>query len=301
MRSCRFRRLLILLTLSRAILFSWALSAPCPQVPPPPRHSRRVLLQTLFQSSIPTSVATFAFLADCDPSRAEDDVVVVPATSAPRLSFETTAYGRQEYTNSITASRDTNLSPAEAYDVIRQKIPDNTNTSNGAVRRALDLGSGAGLSTAILCNEKGYTITDAVDWSRTAWDSSVTRQPNGVHFYEMDDSAFFEYALQKQQPQQLPKYDVIVYNFACNYDKAVYAATTFLTCDNPNAVLLAPVNDRRDYWYKQTYVLLNCRGDLIWKSDPEVGAWSVQFQPDVTSDTCQGIWCPPYNGFVKKR
>ena len=213
MRSCRFRRLLILLTLSRAILLSWALSAPypsldtsnistTPQVPPPP-HDRRVVLQTLFHSCIPTSVATFAFLADCDPSRAEDDVDVVPATSSPRLSFETTAYGRQEYTNSITASRDTNLSPAEAYDVIRQKIPDNTNTSNGAVRRALDLGSGAGLSTAILCNEKGYTITDAVDWSRTAWDSSVTRQPNGVHFYEMDDSAFFEYALQQQQ---LPKY-----------------------------------------------------------------------------------------------
>ena len=254
-----------------------------------PLHDRRVALQKLqFHCLIPTATAA---------------TLLIPASSqgSPLLMFETTAYGRQEYTNSITASRDTNLSPAEAYDVIRQKIPPNKNDNPNF--RALDLGAGAGLSTAILCNEKGYIATDAVDWSRTAWDDSVKRQPNTIQFYEMDDSAFFEYALQKQQqqqqqqPQTMLKYDVIVYNFACNFDKAVFAATTFLNCGNPESVLLAPVNDRSDYWYKQTYVLLDCRGNVVWKSDPEVGAWSIQFQPDVTAPSCVGIWCGGFNGY----
>jgi len=222
-----------------------------------------------------------------------------PAAATATPLFETTAYGRQEYTNSITASRDTNLSPAEAYDVIRQRIPSSTlnNNNNNNNGRALDLGAGAGLSTAVLFREKGYHTIDAVDWSRTAWDESVTQQPVTVQFYEMDDASFYEYALQQQQQQNQQsqfKYDAIVYNFACNVDKAVYAATNFL---NANGVLLAPVNDRRDYWYKQSYVLLDCTGQVVWKSDPEVGAWSVQFQPDVTSPNCTGIWCGGFNGY----
>jgi len=164
------------------------------------------------------------------------------------------------------------------------------------------LGAGAGLSTAVLYQEKGYTThLDAVDWSRTAWDASVTAQPDAVRFFEMDDSAFFEYALTQQQQQHLKepiKYDVIVYNFACNLDKAVYVAQTFLT---DSGVLLAPVNERTDYWYKQTYLLLDKTGAVVWKSDPEVGAWSVQFQPDVTSPTCTGIWCGGFNGYSSSR
>lgn len=41
------------------------------------------------------------------------------------------------------------------------------------------------------------------------------------------------------------------------------------------------------------------KGNVLWTLD-DVGAWNVQFQPDVTQDTCQGIWCPQYNGFKKK-
>ena len=40
-------------------------------------------------------------------------------------------------------------------------------------------------------------------------------------------------------------------------------------------------------------------GNIVWKSAQEVGAWSVQFQPDVTSPTCTGIWCGGFNGFLK--
>ena len=254
-------------------------------------QDRRAALQNLqFHCFLPATTAAILF-----PDSSQGSSL---------LLFETTAYGRQEYTNSITASRDTNLSPAEAYDVIRQKIPPNKTYNSNF--RALDLGAGAGLSTAILCNEKGYVVTDAVDWSRTAWDDSVTRQPSTIQFYEMDDSAFFEHLHRQQQQQQqpprpLPKYDVIVYNFACNFDKAVYAATTFLNSENPDSILLAPVNDRSDYWYKQTYVLLDCRGNIVWKSDPEVGAWSVQFQPDVTAPSCVGIWCGGFNGYQSNK
>lgn len=270
------RRGLLILIYALSMLPGWSISVAL--------QDRRVALQKLqFHCLIPIATAATLFPASSQGSTL--------------LLFETTAYGRQEYTNSITASRDTNLSPAEAYDVIRQKIPPNKNGNPNL--RALDLGAGAGLSTAILCNEKGYSVTDAVDWSRTAWDDSVTRQPKTIQFYEMDDSAFFEYALQQQQqqPRTLLKYDVIVYNFACNFDKAVFAATTFLNSENPNSVLLAPVNDRSDYWYKQTYVLLDCRGNIVWKSDPEVGAWSIQFQPDVTAPSCVGIWCGGFNGY----
>jgi hypothetical protein len=67
-----------------------------------------------------------------------------------------------------------------------------------------------------------------------------------------------------------------------------------LTADG---ILLAPINDKADYWYKQSYYLLDHQGKIQWKSQPEVGAWSVQFQPDVTSDTCTGIWCGGFNSF----
>ena len=197
-------------------------------------------------------------------------------------NFVTSAYGKQEYTNSITASRDTNLSPAEAYDVIRQRIPPASSDES----RALDLGAGAGLSTAVLFLEKHYRSIDAVDWSATAWEESVQQQPETVRFQALDDDRFFRTCT--------AKYDAIVYNFAVNPDKALRVARQFLT---DTGVLLAPCNDRTDYWYKQSYVVLNREGNVLWKSDQEVGAWSVQFQPDVTSPNCTGPWCQGFNGY----
>jgi hypothetical protein len=142
----------------------------------------------------------------------------------------------------------------------------------------------------------------------------------------MDDTSFFETVLLPLRRQQQTQskttasastdernrghdsaaaaasyYDVIVYNFAVNMDKAVYAATTFLGPTRGNSRLLAPVNDRTDYWEKQRYVLLDQRGEIVWQSPPEVGAWSIQFQPDVTSPRCTGIWCGAHNGFFEQR
>lgn len=199
--------------------------------------------------------------------------------------LKTNAIGREEYTNSITASRDTNISPREAYDVLREHIPA---TRNGGY--AVDLGAGAGLSTSVLYNEKGYTRVAAVDWSRTAWDDNVSEQPEEVSFFESDDATFF-----LQQVDQ--KFDCIVYNFAINKAKAEKTARSFLAS---SGVLLAPCNDRADYWYKQSYLLLDSQGRVLWKSEPDVGAWAIQFQPDVTSKTCTGIWCGGINGFQQQ-
>jgi hypothetical protein len=221
-------------------------------------------------------------------------VVAVAANAQEELiPFRSKAFGQEEYTNSITASRDTNLSPAEAYDTIRQHIPSFAGKNGG---RALDLGAGAGLSTQLLW-DAGYTTIDAVDWSAEAWESSVQSQPDSVRFYELSDQEFFD-SLSRTIPTTTQRYDCIVYNFAVNPDKATQVAQRYL---QPSGRLLAPVNDRRDYWYKQTYWLLDAQGQLVWKSAQEVGAWSVQFQPDVTSPTCTGIWCGSFNGFEQQK
>ena len=216
------------------------------------------------------------------------------ATTGTTAPFQTSAFGQQEYTNSITASRDTNLSPAEAYDVLKQRIPRGDTT-----KRALDLGAGAGLSTQVLY-QAGYTNIDAVDWSKDAWDASVLQQPESVQFYELADQDFLDQKRKAEEDDPSSGYyNVIVYNFAINPEKAVAVAQQFLS--KQDGLLLAPCNDRRDYWYKQSYLLLNAKGNVVWKSAPEVGAWSVQFQPDVTSPTCTGIWCGSFNGFDQKR
>jgi SAM-dependent methyltransferase len=206
------------------------------------------------------------------------------------VAFRTKAVGQEEYTNAITASRDTNISPKEAYDTLLRKIPRASTTR----ARALDLGAGAGLSTQLLY-QLGYHTIDAVDWSGEAWNNYVESCPPTCHFYEMADAPFFRLA----QESAFPKYDIIVYNFAVNPQKAVQVAKKLLV--PATGLLLAPVNDRADYWYKQTYWLIDASGEIVYKSSPEVGAWSVQFQPDVTAETCTGIWCGGFNGFSNKQ
>ena len=130
-------------------------------------------------------------------------------------------------------------------------------------------------------------MIDAVDWSGDAWESNVLQQPASVQFFQYDDERFL------QQPSSR-RYDIILYNFAINAAKATKVAQNYLTSEG---ILLAPVNDKADYWYKQTYYKLNAQGQVLYKSNPDVGAWSVQFQPDVTADSCTGIWCGSFNGF----
>lgn len=196
--------------------------------------------------------------------------------------------------------------------MIQQRIPvasslRSSSSSTSAKKKdddlvvVVDVGAGAGVSTALLWR-KGYRNIRAVDWSDTAWQESVSQQqqaiPETVQFFAMDDEAFFQKQGQKEQ-----KYDVIVYNFAINFEKAVSVARQHLvSSDNNNnqssSLLLAPVNEKVDYWYKQRYVVLNSRGEVVWQSDDSIGAWSIQFQPDVTASSCTAsIWCGPWNGY----
>jgi SAM-dependent methyltransferase len=205
--------------------------------------------------------------------------------------FLSAAFPKRELTNSIIASRDTNISPMEVYDVLRAKLNPN---SKGKEARALDVGAGAGVSTQVFYEQLGYTNIDAVDWSGSAWEANVVEGgycPPSVNFYELDDERFYNVWKEKQ----LPKYDIIAFNFGVNKDKALFFCKNLL---EPNGLLLAPINTQKDYWLKQTYQLLDASGNATWSAN-DVGAWAVQFQPDVTAETCQGIWCAPFNGFVK--
>jgi len=160
----------------------------------------------------------------------------------------------------------------------------------------LDVGAGAGVSTQVIW-ELGYREIDAVDWSGDAWRKNVVEGgycPPSVKFYEADDERRF---VEEWKQRQLEKYDIIAFNFAVNQNKALSFCRNLL---KPDGLLLAPINTQQDYWLKQTYQLLDAQGNVIWSAN-DVGAWSVQFQPDVTQDTCQGVWCAPFNGFQKMR
>jgi hypothetical protein len=70
--------------------------------------------------------------------------------------FRSAAYSLKEYTNSIVASRDTNVSPLEVYETLLQKLKPAVRTNtNGVLRRALDVGAGAGVSTQVMW-DMGY-------------------------------------------------------------------------------------------------------------------------------------------------
>lgn len=207
--------------------------------------------------------------------------------------FESNAFPKAELTNSIIASRDTNVSPMEVYDTLRSQLRKNAKTEEA---RALDVGAGAGVSTQVLYQQLGYKTIDAIDWSGVAWQANVVESgycPPSVHFYELDDERF----VKEWQNQGSQRYDVIVFNFAVNKDKALYFCRNLL---QPDGLLLAPINTQKDYWLKQTYQLIDAEGRVKWSTN-DVGAWSVLFQPDVTQETCQGIWCAPFNGFQKLR
>jgi len=217
--------------------------------------------------------------------------------------FASAAFSRKELTNSIVASRDTNISPLEVYETImRLKKQDSGGKATGSAgappstARALDVGAGAGVSTQVIFQQLGFINIDAIDWSGDAWRINVVEDgycPPSVNFYELDDERFVE----KWKKENFEKYDIIAFNFGVNSDKALYFCKNLL---KPEGLLLAPINSQQDYWLKQTYQLLDADGKIAW-SAADIGAWSVQFQPDVTQETCQGIWCSPFNGFQKLR
>ncbi|GMI31075.1 hypothetical protein TeGR_g1278 [Tetraparma gracilis] len=206
-------------------------------------------------------------------------------TSAlPPQPFSSSGTPLLELTQTTAASRDTNISPLEYYDTLRElaRVPPGSPPLS-----ALDVGCGAGVSTELL-SELSYSSVTALDWSRAAWDSYARPSPN-VTFYEYDDERFF-----RNFPSS--RFDLIVFNFAVNEAKALSAARDHLT---PSGRLLAPVNLRADYWLSQQLRLYERSGALLYNAS-RVGAWDVLFQPDVTQDTCQGIWCKAFNGWERK-
>jgi hypothetical protein len=236
--------------------------------------------------------AVASFVAGGAVTLLSPSLVAHAATDDATITFRSGGFGREEYTNSIVASRDTNISPKEVYDTLA-KLQKTEN--NGKRSRALDVGAGAGVSTQVLW-DMGYRTIDALDWSGEAWRLNVEENgscPPSVHFFELDDERF----LQEWKRAGSERYDVIAFNFAVNRNKALAFSKELLKEDG---ILLAPINTQTDYWLKQVYTLIDASGKTLWTAN-DVGAWSVQFQPDVTQDTCQGVWCAPFNGFKKLR
>jgi hypothetical protein len=209
---------------------------------------------------------------------------------APSGAFRSAAFEKPNYSSAIVASRDTNVSPREAYDIIAERavLP-----KAGACARALDLGAGAGVSTQLLWLN-GFRSIEAVDPSRVAWDENVevdgaVALPAGVSFVQATDDSFMA---RRAKNSEATPFEMVVVNYAINPDKAAEFARALLT---PEGNLLAPVNVQRDYWFAQEYRLMNKRGDVLWRKD-KVGSWEVTFQPDFTQPTCQGQWCPQFRG-----
>lgn len=205
-----------------------------------------------------------------------ENVVVISTSIFPQIAlseddsiqrpFFSAAFPKTELTNSIIASRDTNISPLEVYDTLRSRLRRNENGNKDA--RALDVGAGAGVSTQVLFEQLGYSNIDAVDWSGDAWQTNVVENgfcPSTVHFYELDDERF----VNVWRKNNLPKYDIIAFNFGVNREKAIYFCKNLL---KPGGLLLAPINTQKDYWLKQTYQLLDSEGTVAWSAN-DVGAW----------------------------
>jgi hypothetical protein len=155
------------------------------------------------------------------------------------------------------------------------------------------------VSTEVLYG-MGFTRVDAIDWSSTAWDRYVVddpagRCPPGVRFFPVDDERYLERWREARRgaagnddgndDDDGGLFDVVVFNFAVNESKALRFATELL--DREHGRLLAPINSYDDYWMKQTYTVMDGSGRILWSAG-DVGAWSVQFQPDVTQDTVRG-------------
>ena len=88
-----------------------------------------------------------------DASDEHSDENDVDTHGQPPRPFRSAAYSLKEYTNSIVASRDTNVSPLEVYETLLQKLK--PSSKQETTLRALDVGAGAGVSTQVLW-DMGY-------------------------------------------------------------------------------------------------------------------------------------------------
>lgn len=152
-------------------------SAPASQQPVSCQPRRDLLNAVFLQIPVVAGLLSASSLSSCPPAQA-----------VAKADFRTKA--RAEYTNSITASRDTNVSPQEAYDSILKYLPP-VSKNAAETKVALDVGAGAGLSTSYLFHDLGYREIDAIDWSGDAWRSNVQETPASVRFFELDDDSFF--------------------------------------------------------------------------------------------------------------
>jgi len=238
----------------------------------------------------------------------------VIAASAPSPII---SRGTPELSNSIIASRDTNISPKEIYDFLWDKrseigpgpILKQTSRGQGC---CLDLGAGAGVSTRTLW-EMGWANVVAVDPSRLAWDRYAVSSalPSSVTFFHASDEAFLRMRSRARRgldasssggaggedasSAALPafdalrsSFDLVVVNYAINHDKAVTFAKELLV---PGGRLLAPTNVQDNYWFDQQYEFMDDGGKVLWTKG-RLWSYDVLFQPDFTSPNCQGQWCP---------
>jgi catechol 2,3-dioxygenase-like lactoylglutathione lyase family enzyme len=96
-----------------------------------------------------------------------------------------------------------------------------------------------------------------------------------VNFQAVDDETFY---FDTWKSKNMEKFDLIVFNFAINERKAKFYAREML--QEEDGRLFAPVNVQSDYWLKQAFRVYDAKGNTLWNIN-DVGAWSVQFQPDV--------------------
>lgn len=213
--------------------------------------------------------------------------ICLPPPGAASLPAVSRARTFPELSNSIIASRDTNVSPKEIYDFLTKLVSTELRPEKLGGRRALDLGAGAGVSTQVLW-DAGWREIVAVDPSRLAWDkySAGDALPAGVEFLHASDESFL--ASRRAEPQPAPRFNLVIVNYAVNQAKAVSFARELLA---PGGRLLAPSNVQADYWFEQVYQLIDEGGAVLW-SRRTLGSYDVLFQPDFTSPTCQGQWCP---------
>ena len=164
----------------------------------------------------------------------------------------------------------------------------NSSGTSARMGRALDLGAGAGASTQVLW-EAGWSCVVGVDPSRLAWDkfAATSALPAGVSFQHLSDEQY----VSKWVEEGIDAFDLVVLNYAVNRDKAERFAKTLLT---PRGRLLAPTNIQQDYWFGQQYVLLDADAQQIGAPTGRILSYDVLFQPDFTSPSCQGQWCPQF-------
>ena len=125
--------------------------------------------------------------------------------------------------------------------------------------------------------------------SRLAWDKfAAERLPAGVAFRHASDEQFMAQRRAGAEAADREPFDLVVVNYAINHEKAVRFARELLA---PGGRMLAPTNVQEDYWFKQQYELLDASGAVLWTKGT-LWSYDVLFQPDFTSPTCQGQWCP---------